>query len=305
MKFKYYWIAGLLLMSTVTLGQKMSTEVYYQNDSTRLEVDLFTPKKASKEKQPLFIFVHGGGFTSGNKTGGHPICKYLAERGIVTASIQYTLYMKDKSFSCDGITSEKVKAIQYSANQLKMATLYFLENADSLNIDPTKIFIAGSSAGAESILHTQYWGDDAMDWYGQTWPEDFRYAGMIASSGAIMDLNLIRKDNAIPTLLSHGTCDAAVPYGTAPHHHCSVTATGWLMLFGSHSIYEHLQELNKAVKLYSYCGGGHGYFSQLFQHEMNIVHDFILECLKGSLYQEHIIVPTSDSCEDSQPSFCD
>lgn len=300
----YNLIAVLLLISHLSLAQ--TTEVYFQNDSLTLEVDIFEPSESSNTKRPLFLYVHGGGFSGGNKTAGHAISQYLADKGLVAASIQYTLYMKDKNFSCGGITSEKVKAIQISANQLKMATLFFIENADKYNIDPNQIFIAGASAGAECILHAAYWDDQTMNMYGKPWPEGFRYAGMIASSGAIMDLNLIQKDNAIPTLLSHGTCDAAVPYGTAAHHYCPVTATGWLMLFGSHSIYEHLVDLNQAAQLYSYCMGSHDYYSHLFKNQKEEVYQFIESTLQEQRVQKHWIIKTQEQCERfSTPSFCE
>ncbi|MCV9385521.1 alpha/beta hydrolase [Reichenbachiella ulvae] len=300
----YYLIAVLLLISHLSLAQ--TTEVYFQNDSLELEVDIFEPSEANTGKRPLFLYVHGGGFSGGNKTAGHAISQYLAGKGLVAASIQYTLYMKDKNFSCGGVTSEKVKAIQISANQLKMATLFFIENAEKYNIDPTQIFIAGASAGAECILHAAYWDEATMNVYEKPWPADFRYAGMIASSGAIMDLNLIQKDNAIPTLLSHGTCDTAVPYGTAAHHYCPVTATGWLMLFGSHSIYEHLISLDKSTQLYTYCNGSHDYHSYLFKNQKEEVYQFIQSILQKSKVQKHWMVNTQDECgRFSAPSFCE
>jgi hypothetical protein len=109
-----------------------------------------------------------------------------------------------------------------------------------------KIILAGSSAGAEAVLHAAYWtANDLIDLPEQpALPEDFKYGGVISMAGALVDTNLITKENAIPTLLFHGTCDNLVPFGTAPHHYCDESDKGYLMLHGANSIAKRLHHLN-------------------------------------------------------------
>ena len=241
---KKLFVLFIFLSAYLANAQDYKTLTYFVNDSTKLELDLFIPKTKSVGKTPLLIHVHGGGFSGGQRQDGHTLCKEAAKNGYAAATITYTLYMKGKNFSCNGILTEKVKAFQIAANQLWQATLFFIKNGDKYNVDADKIFISGSSAGAETVLHAAFWDRNLMALYPEKLSNDFKYAGMISGSGAIMDINLITKKNLVPVMLFHGSCDPVVPYGTAAHHLCPTDSSGWLMLFGSHSIYNRIVELN-------------------------------------------------------------
>lgn len=284
----------------------MQTLTYFQNDTLRLELDLFVPDKKPAAKMPLVIFVHGGGFSGGERQNNHSFCKYLAQHGYASATISYTLYMKGKKFSCDGILSEKVKAFRYGVNDLWLATSYFLVNAGKFNLDASKIFISGSSAGGETVLHAAYWDREAMKLYNHNLPTDFKYAGLISGAGAIMDLNLITDKNLMPMFFFHGNGDATVPYGTAAHHYCKPDATGWLMLFGSYSIYNYALSRNGSAELFTYCGGGHEYSGWLFEKEQQHIVDFLDNVLAGKKVQSHTIVKTGKKNQlSSQYGFCE
>lgn len=147
-------------------------------------------------------------------------------------AITYTLYMKGRNFGCDGVLPQKLRAFQLAANDLWQATLFFIKNVDKYNIDATKIFIGGNSAGAEAALHAAYWDRNVMSTYPEKLPGTFKYAGVISGAGALMDLNLITKKTMVPMLLFHGSVDPTVPYDTAAHHYCPTNSSNWLMLFG-------------------------------------------------------------------------
>jgi len=295
-------IFGVQLMT----AQKMQTITYFQNDTLKLDLDLFLPEKMSTAKMPLVLYVHGGGFSGGERQSGYPICKYLAQNGYATATITYTLYMKGKKFSCDGALPEKIKAFQFGANDLWLATSYFISNSTKYNIDPTKIFIAGSSAGAETTLHAAFWDFNTMNIYKNSLPVGFKYAGMVSGSGAMMDLNLITEKNLIPILFFHGNGDTTVPYGTAAHHYCKTDATGWLMLFGSYSIFNHIKEINGSTSLYTFCGGGHEYSGALFEKDQHYILEFLNDVLAKKKFQNHVIIPTGKKNDKSAAyKFCD
>ncbi|WP_298155080.1 alpha/beta hydrolase [Flavobacterium sp.] len=284
----------------------MQTITYFQNDTLKLDLDLFLPEKMPDTKLPLLLFVHGGGFSIGKKEDGQPICKYLAKNGIASASISYTLYMKGKKFSCDGVLAEKIKAFQYGANDLWLATSFFLSNKSKYNIDIEKIFIAGSSAGGETVLHASHWNRELMKMYDVKLPDNFRYAGLVSGAGAIMDINLINKNTLIPMMLFHGNGDTTVPYATAAHHYCPTNASGWLMLFGSFSIYNYAKDLNGNVSLFTFCGGGHEYSGTLFEKDQYLILDFINNVIAGKKFQSHTIIPTGKKTEKSAVyGFCD
>lgn len=304
---KHFIIFLLLLATHHIVAQKMTTLTYFQNDTLKLDLDLFLPEKVSSDKLPLFLYVHGGGFSGGERQSGYDLCRYLSKNGFATATLTYTLYAKGKKFSCDGILSEKIKAFQYAVNDLWLATSFFIKNSAKYNIDVSKIFIAGSSAGAETVLHAAFWDFKTMNLYNSnSLPENFKYAGLISGAGAIMDLNLITEKKLIPMLFFHGNGDGTVPYGTAAHHYCKTSSSGWLMLFGSYSIYNRIVEMDGSVSLYTFCGGGHEYSGYLFEKEQRPILDFLNNASVGKKFQNHEIIATGKKNEKAVTyKFCD
>lgn len=197
-------------------------------------------------------------------------------------------------FGCDVDLHEKVIAIQIAANQLWKATSVLLENADTYNIDTSKVFAAGYSAGAETILHAAYWDREQMKIFDHHLAPDFKYAGIISGAGAIMDLNLITSENVIPLMAFHGNKDIYVPYATAAHHYCPCNSKGWLMFFGSHSIANHMKELGGTFKLITFDGGGHGEGAgYIFEDQQHVV-EFINNILNAGEFNEFVTIRSED-----------
>jgi acetyl esterase/lipase len=101
-----------------------------------LKVFLFYPPSQKKASSPLLLFIHGGGWGAGSPDLFFRHCRYFALRGIVTASIQYRL--KNKRTRTDQITCLK---------DCKSAMRYLRGHAAELGLDPSKIAVAGDSAG--------------------------------------------------------------------------------------------------------------------------------------------------------------
>ncbi|MEM9327118.1 MAG: alpha/beta hydrolase [Bacteroidota bacterium] len=279
---RQYLLASILAVVTqVLLAQEFTTYTYLSTDSVDMELDLFLPTSSSEEGMPLVIYVHGGGFAGGNRTEGHALATTLTANNIACASISYTLMQKGRGFGCDIPTPEKINAIRVAAAQTWEATDFLLQKAVDLKLDPSQVFLAGSSAGAETILHAAFWDREKMKLTEHGLPGDFQYAGVIPGAGAIMDLNLIREENALPLFAFHGDKDNLVPYATASHHYCSPESPGWLMLFGSRSIADHLTNLGQSVQLHSFAGGGHGHAGEYFRDNQNQVVDFIQSVMAG------------------------
>ncbi len=91
-------------------------------------------------------------------------------------------------------------------------------------------------------------------------------------------------------MVFHGTKDTLVPYEIAAHHFCDVNTTGWLMFFGSHSIYNRIAELEGTCSLTSYVDKGHEKAGYLFYHNPEPILEFCNEILQGEKFMKHKIV---------------
>lgn len=286
-------------------AQEVKTLTYFQNDTLKLDLDLYLPKKKANEKTPVILFAFGGGFSGGERTSEKDFGMFMAKNGYAVASISYSLYMKGKDFGCKGVLTEKIKAIQIGVSDMWQATSYLIENADKYNLDTSKIFISGISAGAEIGFHASFWDYKLMNLYKRNLPENFRYAGFIGGSGAIQDINLITKEKAIPMLLTHGSNDDTVPYNAGSHRSCPTNASGWLILFGSYAVYNHMQDLHKDIELITFCGGGHEFSGYLFHDGQQYVLDFVNDVLKEKKFESHLIVPSKKDMNTGKYLFCE
>ncbi len=283
-------VFSLLLFATIlSYGQDMKTMVYLKYDSTDLSLDLFLPDDKTIKDFPLVIYVHGGGFSGGNRGGGRKLGNYLATKGMATASISYTLSRKGKGFGCENAQQEKIYTMQLAASETWEATAFLLTQLSELGFDPNKVFLAGSSAGAEAILHAAYLDREKFGLHEHSLASDFKYAGLISGAGAIIDLSFITPEKAIPTMFFHGDSDPLVPYNIASHHFCSPEDPGWMMMFGSLAISKHLEKLEVPYQLYSFTGGGHGHAGEYFYQDQGKVEMFIRQVLSGNRFYNHLI----------------
>lgn len=310
---KFYitvFLFNVLIISTV-LGQRYKDQIFnevskktviYLEDKG-LEMDIYQATTDFETKRPVILFVHGGGFAGGARDEPEIIdfCKNMARRGIVAVSMSYTLVMKGKSFSCDQAAANKLSTFQSVSDEIVSATGYLIGHQDGFRINPDQIVLAGSSAGAEAVLHLAYKNKARA-----SLPTDFSYAGVISMAGAIHDMSLLTTETAIPTQLFHGTCDNLVPYGTAPHHYCNEDQVGYLMLHGPQTITKKLKELNKGYYLVTGCNDNHEWAGRPFKKYRNEVADFVYQdVLQAKFRQIHQIIPTENSCPIVEaPEIC-
>ena len=117
-----------------------------------LDMDLYYPKEPAVEsRRPLLVLIHGGAFYNGDKQDiGYPeMGHYFAERGYVVASINYRLGFKPLAPDVD-------RAGYRALQDAHAAVCYLIANADEFGIDTTKIFAAGTSAGAITALNLAF-----------------------------------------------------------------------------------------------------------------------------------------------------
>ena len=236
-----------------------------------------------------------------------PYAEEWVRNGYNFVSINYRLTLKGKSFHCDCTKEEKVKTFEHAVYDLRAVTQYLINRKKELNIDIKKIVLAGNSAGAEAILHAAYWKNDEHNVSEAIIKTKFKYAGVLAYAGAIVDTNLITKKNAIPTALFHGNCDQYVPYKTATHHYCPDSTVGALMLSGSFDIMKRLESLDESYYMYTMCQGNHRVNTSGMTLELMNTIDFVNHTvLKRKKRQIHKVEKTSqEKCNFVEVDFCD
>ena len=159
--------------------------------------------------------MFGGGFIAGtrNDEGYNNWFRMLTENGYRVISIDYRLGLKGSTKV--GIAQVNVldNAIHMAVEDLFSATSFIIDNADQLGVDPKNIVISGSSAGAITVMQAEYEICNRTSW-AQALPEDFRYAGVMAFSGAVFSRKgKVRYEmTPAPALVMHGTGDSLVPY---------------------------------------------------------------------------------------------
>jgi acetyl esterase/lipase len=250
--------------------------------------------------------VHGGGFSGGerNSEGIKTFCKQMAGYGYVVASISYRLTRKGEktAFGCDCPANDKLNTFQAAVEDLQDATFFLVENREQFGIDPQKMILAGSSAGAETVLNTAY---QPPYCYGlDSGPVSF--AGVISMAGAIPDTMVIYDESAVPSLLFHGTDDNLVPYATAPHHYCDKDAPGYLILHGSFTIAQKLDQLQVPYWLHTTCGAAHEMaglpMTEYFNEIVEFCYDYIIK--KTGEIRKTIIEGPQKNKEYTQFNFC-
>lgn len=206
------------------------------------------------------LFVHGGSFTGGDPLNQKPFAEGMARRGYRVFVLKYRLYLKGKSFGCETATPEKLKAIQTAMEDVDDAGAFIVQHARAMGVDTARLFLAGSSAGAEAVLNAVF-----NPYTPKGAAPQRRYRGVLAFAGAVLDPNTLTGKAWVPLLLMHGTRDQLVPYGTAAHRFCHAADSGWLMMFGSHTILEEARRKGLPAVLYAYEGGGHEVSNYMFR----------------------------------------
>jgi poly(3-hydroxybutyrate) depolymerase len=314
---KYFAVFVLVLgIATGLFSQERYSEVlfdeinketytYATKDGENLKLDIYLPLNDADFERATIIYVHGGGFSSGQRDSEkiQQFCNQLAGYGYVVASISYRLTRKDKpeAFGCNCAANDKLNTFIAAIQDVQDATFFLIQNRDQFGINPQKIILAGSSAGAEAVLNAAYlppmcYGLDSGP---------VSYAGVISMAGAIPDTVVIYDESAIPSMLFHGTDDNLVPYATAPHHFCKPGEPGYLILNGSYTIAQKLEKLNTPYWLHTTCGGAH----ELAEKPMTLYFNDIVEfCYKFVIKEEkesrHTVIEGPQNSNFKQFDFC-
>jgi acetyl esterase/lipase len=127
---------AVLVEPSIPPGVISRENIAYEKYGEReMHLDLFTPREKRGGPFPGVILIHGGGWRSGNRQMEWPMALYLAERGYVTATVEYRL-------SAEALYPAGI-------HDLKSAIRWMRAHAAEYAIDPNAIAVYGCSSGGE------------------------------------------------------------------------------------------------------------------------------------------------------------
>ena len=221
--------------------------VYKTVDRRELRLHIFEPDDHQPgDRRPVFLAIHGGGWTGGNAEGFYPFAAHFAAQGMLGISLEYRL------------RNAKVGTTVFDCvRDARSAVRWIRSHADSLGVDPAKIVAMGGSAGGHLAVSTalfQQVNEDSepadvsarpdalvlMYPVIDTSPDGYGQAKIGDRWRELSPVHNVR-GGLPPALIFHGTADAVTPYPGAKSFHDQSLAAG-----------------NTSV-LVTHPGGRHGY----------------------------------------------
>ena len=174
-----------------------------------LKLDLYQPTGDTAAKRPAVVWVHGGGFTMGDKSSGRGKATFFAKLGYVAVSINYRLLSPDGCGGNPNPTPLCQHAALEAQHDAQAAVRWLRANAATYKIDTSRIAMAGASAGAVTSVLASTPSEDPGTSGNPGYPSNIRAA--VSVSGGMPTNDLIDAGDA-PTLFIHGTEDNVVPF---------------------------------------------------------------------------------------------
>ena len=198
--------SSVTVTSDIAYGQANDED----GEPVTLRLDLYQPSGDTEPRRPAFVWIHGGGFTGGDKAASleTTIATRFAKRGYVTVSINYRL--RPDHYFVEG-DPELLDAVLDAQHDAQAAVRWLRANAATYGIDAGRIGIGGYSAGAITALQVTYNSGD---------PGDSGNPGYASTVSAVVDISGGMATELIdagepPVLIVHGTVDTRVAYDNA------------------------------------------------------------------------------------------
>jgi predicted esterase len=185
---------------TVTKNVTYGSAVNLEGQTITLQLDTYQPTGDTVTSRPAIVWVHGGSFCCGSRTSPELVdeATTFSKRGYVNVSIDYRL----ETPGCSERSSNCIDAIQEAAADAQTAVRFLRTHAATYGIDPNRIAIGGSSAGAITALNVAYSSSE---------DPSARVRAAVSLSGAQLFVGTISPGDA-PALDFHCTTDPLVSY---------------------------------------------------------------------------------------------
>ncbi len=113
----------------------LKTDLPY-GDGEANRFDLYLPEDNTRDHYGLVVYLHAGGFTSGDKSGDRDMLSWLCKKGYIACGINYTLR-----------TETNTAGVLSQSYEIKAAIPYVIEAAEKEGYHIDKMAVAGGSAG--------------------------------------------------------------------------------------------------------------------------------------------------------------
>lgn len=225
---------------------------YGDGDAQRL--DIYAPADTSRSSYGMVVYLHPGGFTSGDKADDASMLEWLCSKGYVAVGINYTLAGDDHPDVNVYTQSQEIKtavpvAVQaardlgYKVDRLAMAggsaggclaLLYAYRDADQAPV-PVRMVFEGVGP---SSFYPEDWTNYGFDKDAEAACGMFSYMsgstitpdmiGTPAYDDAIRDISALLwvDQDTVPTVMAYGKYDTFQPYLGSVRLDAALTAAG-------------------------------------------------------------------------------
>ncbi len=235
-----------------------------------LEMDVYMPAGDTLTNRPVILIAHGGFFLMGNNEFPDvvPICEDLARMGYVVASYSYRLGVDNWFNLQESLQDAVLRGVHDGKAAVRFLRKKHEEEGNPWGIDPDRILMGGSSAGAFIALHCAYIDlDEIPEIIDLTQPGlgggieglsgnpgySSEFLSVFSMSGAIGDSEWMAEGD-VPVVSTHGTDDNTVPYGSGTIQFLFIALDD---ADGSHAVHESADELGIENCMYTLEGAGH------------------------------------------------
>ena len=247
------------------VAAKLDVE-YARYGDRRMLMDLFRNEMQDDKPLPCVVVVHGGGWLKGDKTKFRALAVKLAERGYVTAAIEYRLGGEAK--------------FPAAIHDCNAAVRYLRANAGRYGIDADRIGAVGGSAGGHLVglmatAHdvSQLQGEGGLPGVSSKLQAAVVMAGpMEMLTGSVAETSRTKPDEAnCNRWIGQGVDEAPERYRLADAYvHISADDPPLLFMVGEHDkpernqpSREKLAEVGVPTGVKVYSDGKHGCWNQL------------------------------------------
>ena len=211
----------LLAAFAVQAQERKETHVFAGRDSA-LRLDVWYPATPRLDSACV-VALFGGGFVMGSRDNSYQqqVAKVLTERGFVVVSPDYRLGLKDTAMvarysSITGTQTLFQWCIDMAAEDCAAACAWVVGHAAELGVNPDRMVLTGSSAGAIAVLQMDYYRANGKP-EAAVLPAGWKPAAVVPYAGAIMCKGKPQwKTAPAPTMLMHGAKDKIVAYKRFP-----------------------------------------------------------------------------------------